>query len=137
MDNKINELLEEEIESRINELKNLDIASETKSKAIDDISKLHRLRMEEIKVENERQNNLTQNELEKKKFIDEKETKRAQRKERLIEFGLTGANLLVTVGGYVWYNKWHKRNLKFEETGSFCSSQSRNLISSMIPKLKR
>ena len=43
---------------------------------------------------------------------------------------------LLTFGGMVLaYGKWYKDGLKFETTGTVCSSWVRNLTSKMLPKM--
>lgn len=138
----INKLLGEEIKKEISNLSNLEDGSEEKSKAIEDLAKLYRLRIEEIKAQTERDGQRDNAILEKDKYklaletADvEKEEKLTQRKaanlDRIINVGL---QVGLTVGGWLAYDIWHRRGLKFEETGTITSPWTRNLVSKMTPK---
>lgn len=54
-----------------------------------------------------------------------------RRKDRLFSM-LTQVG--IAVGGWICYDVWHRRGLKFEETGIVTSHWTRNLMSRMIPK---
>lgn len=138
----INKLLGEEIKSEIENLSNLEDGSEEKSKAIEDLAKLYRLRIEEIKAETEHDRQRDEAMLEQDKYElaletadAEKEEKLAQRKaanlDRIINIGL---QVGLAVGGWLVYDIWHRRGLKFEETGTITSPWTRNLVSKMTPK---
>lgn len=138
----INKLLGEEIKTEISNLSNLEDGSEEKSKAIEDLAKLYRLRIEEIKAETERNDQRSRAMMEEDKHNlaveiadDEKLDKIAQRKaanlDRMINIGL---QVGLAVGGWLVYDIWHRRGLKFEETGTITSPWTRNLVSKMTPK---
>lgn len=132
---EIKDLLGEEIKKEINNLSSLDDATEKKSKAIDDIAKLYRLKLEETKIEAELEDNRNRHELEKMAKDDERTSREEQRKkinlDRVVDVGL---QVLTVVGGWIAYDVWHRRGLKFEETGSVTSPFTRNLMTKMLPK---
>lgn len=117
--NEIKELLSEEIEESIKSLSGLEEGSDKRSKAIDEVTKLHNMRMEEIKANAEHEEN-------HKKRKDEKI-------DRFINVGL---QVVTFVGGLVAYDIWHRRGLRFEEEGTITSPHTRNLISRMLPGKK-
>lgn len=132
---EIKNLLGEEIKKEINNLSSLDDATEKKSKAIDDIAKLYKLKLEQDKIEAELEDSRNRHELEKEAKDDERVSREEQRKkinlDRVIDVGL---QVLTVVGGWIAYDIWHRRGLKFEETGSVTSPFTRNLMTKMLPK---
>lgn len=138
----VRNLLEEEIEDEIRDLSSLRAGSEEKSKAIDDVAKLYRLRIEEIKAETERNDKNNQYELGKSKLeLDDEiaradyDVKDAQQKAESIERWINfGVQVGFTLGGWIAYDIWHRRGLKFEETGTIGSQWTRNLMTKMLPK---
>ena len=116
---EIKELLSEEIQDEIKNLSGLETGSEEKSKAINDLSKLHNLRIEELKIESENA------------------FKEAERKDRIKERVIgVAVQVGLAIGGWIAYDIWHSRGLKFEETGTVTSPWTRNLMSKMAPKNK-
>ena len=132
---EIKDLLGEEIKKEIGNLSSLGDATEKKSKAIDDIAKLYRLKLEQDKIEAEHEDSRNRPELEKEAKDDERVSREEQRKgvnlDRVINVGL---QVLTVVGGWIAYDIWHRRGLKFEETGSVTSPFTRNLMTKMLPK---
>ena len=121
---QIKEKLDEEIEQEIQELAELEAGSDAKAKAIDGVTKLYKLKLDEIEAETRR-----------KESENEKELKEAQRKDAnrgqwisvAVQVGLAFA-------GWICYDIWHRRGLKFEETGTVTSPWTRNLMSNMKPR---
>ncbi len=115
MDKNIKKMLDEEIREEIIDLSNLQPGSEEKSAAIDDLVKLHKLRIEEAKVE-----------LEKGPITE-------QSKERYLRLGLEAAGIILPM---IFYATWMKRGFRFEETGTYTSSTFRNLFNRFKPTNK-
>lgn len=131
----LREMLGEEIKAEIQNLSELEPGSDEKSKAIDELSKLYRLKIEEIKADAEREDARTRNELEREKLNLEIERKESQRKaDKLDRWLNVGVQAGLGVISLIAYDIWHRRGLKFEETGTVTSPQTRNLISKMLPK---
>ncbi len=53
------------------------------------------------------------------------------RKDRIVN---TLTQIGVAVGGWLVYDIWHRRGLKFEETGMVNSQWTKNLMSKMFPR---
>ena len=116
---KIKDMLGERIEADIQKLSTLESGSSEKASAVEDLSKLYSLRIEEIKAEEEKINRESQR---KSQIID-----------RFVKAGIIVGSVIVEC---IAYDIWHRRNLRFEETGTFCSPQSRNLMSRMLPSIR-
>ena len=132
---QIKEKLGEELESEIDELSEMDAGSDAKAKAIDGIAKLYRLKIDEIEAEAKRNEIRERLELEKKAKDEERELKVIQRadanKDRWINIAV---QVGLAVAGWVAYDIWYRRGLKFEETGTVTSPWMRNLMSKMQPR---
>lgn len=113
---KIQELLKEEIISEIHAIANMQSGSEEKGKAIDDLDKLYRLKIEDEKLDWER------------------ETKKSQQsdqaKDRYFKVGTTLVEIAIPL---IFYGIWMNRGFKFEETGAYTSTTFRNLFSRFKP----
>ena len=138
--NEIETLLSKEIVGDISQLATTKAGSDEKAKIIDELTKLHKLRVEEIKVNVETDEKYNQQELERDKHMlntivhdDEQAYKEAQHKEmikdRRIQRGLAVVPLIA-------YDIWQRRGFNFEINNTVCSSWLRNLISKVTPKLK-
>lgn len=114
---EIKVMLDEEIKAEIEKLKSLDAGSDGKSSAVDDLTKLYKLRIEEQKAEMERE--------------EQNARRDAEKAERMINIGL---QVGLAVGGWIVYDMWHRRGLKFELEGTVTSPWTRNLMSKMFPK---
>ena len=119
-------LLSEEIESEIDNLSGLEPGSDEHSKAVDSLSKLYKLKIEESK---------NQSELEEKQKEEllKKEQLREQKIDRWVKVGVVAGELTIPL---VFYGVWMKRGFKFEETGTFCSQTFRNFFSRLRPTKK-
>lgn len=117
MDESIKKMLDEEIMEEITDLSNLQSGSEEKSTAIDDLVKLHKLRIEEAKVE-----------LEGEKLKKDPITE--QSKDRYLRFGLEAAGIILPL---IFYAAWMKKGFKFEETGTYTSTTFRGLFNRFRP----
>lgn len=119
MKDKIQELLDEAIETRINELDTINDTAE-RAAAIAELSELHKMRIEESKITSE---TVAQQYQEKSKNLD-----------RWIDLGV---QIGLTIGGWAMYSLWQRREQKFEMVGTPSSPMFRNLLSRMIPNLKK
>lgn len=134
---EIKELLDEVIKDEIEKVSSLETGSKEKSHAIEDLAKLHELKIDEMKVENDCETSKNQYDVEQDKLRDEWRFKEVQLKEqnkdRWIGFGL---QIGLTIGGWIVYDIWHRRGLTFEKEGTVTSPWTRNLMSKMTPKSK-
>ena len=78
MSENIKELLNEEIAAEILAISSLPSGSEEKSKAIEDLAKLYRLRIEETKSELDAEDKRSQRTLESEANVRENEIKKSQ-----------------------------------------------------------
>ena len=108
----IQSLLDGVIETEIQNLGSLSSGSDEKSKAIQNLATLHKLRIEEIKAETEA------------------EEKRERRVDRCVRTGVAVGELVLPL---VFYGIWMNKGFKFEETGSFTSTTFKNLLNRFRP----
>ena len=119
MSENIKELLNKEIAAEIQAISSLDSGSEGKSKAIEDLAKLYRLRIEETKSELDAEDKRSQ--------LDE------QVKDRYFKLGIAAAELLIPL---MFYGIWMRKGFKFEETGTYTSTTFRGLFNRFRPTKK-
>lgn len=154
MNVEIKEMLGEEIKNQIENLASLEQGSEEHSKAVESLAKLYRLKIDDDKNEIEDDEKHNRRSMDKEQQILDAELKqkqleidtelreceldlkedqlREESKNRWLNFGL---QVGLTVVGFVFYEVWNRRGLRFEETGSITSPQNRNLYSKMLPKI--
>lgn len=111
MEVKIRESLDELIQSSINRASGLPAGSDERSHAIDEVTKLHKLREAELTVDRE------------KAEINSKA------KERWVNMGL---QIGLTIGGWIATSLLVRGAYKFEETGVVKSPVTRSLIPKMF-----
>lgn len=112
----VNDLIERTLVEKIEELDKLEFGSEEHSKAVDDICKLYRVRIDKEK-----------NDKESVKFREQMDEQRKDRYFRL-------AGIVIPIGlSLSGYALLMRQGLKFEETGTISSSWVRNLIHSFKP----
>lgn len=155
MGENIKELLNEEIAAEIQAISSLDSGSEEKSKAIEDLVKLYRLRIEETKSEldaedkrsrrtleseaNVRENEIKKSQLDEqiKADVQDEQYKRSQLdeqvKDRYFRLGIAAAELLIPL---MFYGIWMRKGFKFEETGTYTSTTFRGLFNRFRPTKK-
>ena len=147
MGENIKELLNEEIAAEIQAISSLDSGSEKKSKAIEDLAKLYRLRIEESKrsrrtLESEasiREHEIKQSQLDEqiKADVQDEQFKSCQlneqMKDRYFKVGIAAAELLIPL---MFYGIWMRKGFKFEETGTYTSTTFRGLFNRFRPTKK-
>ena len=155
MSENIKELLNEEIAAEIQAISSLDSGSEEKSRAIEDLAKLYRLRIEEIKSELDAEDKRSRRALESEASVRENEIKKSQLdeqikadvqdeqykrsqldeqvKDRYFKLGIAAAELLIPL---MFYGIWMRKGFKFEETGTYTSTTFRGLFNRFRPTKK-
>lgn len=137
MGDKIQKSLDEVIDKEIQHVSVLEVGSDERSKAIAELERLHRMRVEEAKVEVEFYEKKTRNENEKNAQLMENCSKaeqiRAQNLDRWVNLAL---QLGIAVGGWVMYSIWQASQQKFELEGTPSNTMFRNLLGKMTPKIK-
>lgn len=153
MDDVTRGLLENEIEAMFEDLSNLETGSEEKKSAVGDLEKLYKLKIEEYKnnwdydekyerrvMENEQHQR--DNELKEKQITGEAETRERElvlkenqlKEQKLDRWVNLGIQVGLTCVSIFAYDRWFRRGLKFEETGTVTSPMTKNLLSKMLPK---
>lgn len=155
MGKNIKELLNEEIAAEIQAISSLGSGSEEKSKAIEDLAKLYRLRIEETKSELDAEDKRSRRTLESEASVRENEIKKSQLdeqikadvqdeqykrsqldeqvKDRYFRLGIAAAELLIPL---MFYGIWMRKGFKFEETGTYTSTTFRGLFNRFRPTKK-
>lgn len=118
MEQKLDELLANEISRQIKLLADCDPKSEEYVKITETLTKLYRLRLDEVKDGWEYADRFEKNELEKQNQIRDQ-------KNQNIKFILEGAGIGLPL---LFYNVWMNRGFKFEENGVLGSQVFKNLI---------
>lgn len=124
MESKAQKLLDEAIVKELKNLEQYDYSSDEKSKAIDDLTQLYKLRIEEEKIETAQMDG-----------DREKEARRQQMKSQSIDrWANIALQVGLAVGSWIAYDIWYRRGLRFEETGTITAPMTRNLCSRLLPK---
>lgn len=133
----IKDLLNEEIAMEIQNLSEFKAGSDEKSSAIDDLTKLYKLRIEENKSEWDADENYDRRVMEGEANTKDDELKQKQLeeqvKERYFRVGVAAAELMVPL---IFYGIWMRKGFKFEETGTYTSKTFTGLINRFRPTKK-
>lgn len=133
----IDELLSEEIAKEIRALNYLEAGSKEKSAAIDDLTQLYKLRIEENKSVWDADEKFERRVMEKEANARDNEVKRTQIaeqvKDRYFRVGIAAAELVLPL---IFYGVWMTRGFKFEETGAYASLTFKELIKRFRPTKK-
>lgn len=124
MKDEIQKSLDEVIAMEILDLPNMSQGSKEKKEAIENLTELYKLRIEEAKIEQARVDKCEELEI-KQAQLD------SQAKDRWVNLA---AQVSLALGSLIAYNIWFNRGLKFEETGTITSPMTRNLLSRMLPR---
>lgn len=142
---EIKTLLDDVIETEIQNLKRFSPDAEGKADAIRDLAALHKLRIEEIKAHIDAEEKAQRREMDseqRKAELASKDTDRnrdeelqacqlrEQKIDRYVRVGVAAVELMAPL---VFYGIWMKRGFKFEESGVYSSTTFRNLFSRFRP----
>ncbi len=152
---EIKSLLDEVIEAEIAYVGSLSPEDEKKSKAIQHLADLHKLRIDEIKAKTDADEKRLRRAMDSKQHraeltlkerqADDDEAARTNEEQfkqhqlndqvidRYVKIGIATAELVLPL---VFYGVWMKRGLKFEETGTFTSQTFKNLFNRFKPTRK-
>ena len=123
----IEEMLDEAIVKGFNDLGEIEAGTDEQSKAVENLAKLYKLRIEEESKVRDYQAKMDQNESED---CYRREQLKDEKKKSLIQFILDAIKVIVPLGAY---GIWFAKGLKFEETGSFSSTTFRNFFGKIRP----
>lgn len=137
MEENIKDLLSEVIATEIQALSGMNSGSKEKSTAIEDLTKLYKLRIEENKSEWDADEKYNRRVMDDEANTREDEVKRTQIeeqvKERYFRIGIAAAELMVPL---LFYGIWMKKGFQFEETGTYTSTTFRGLFNRFRPTKK-
>lgn len=137
MDEKIKEMLNEEIEAEFRGLSDLPAGSKEKTAAIGDLATLYRLKIEETKNEldfKEKQERRTDEYAQAHSEITLRQNQQEEQvKDRYFRLGIEVAGVVLPL---IFYAVWMRRGFKFEENGTFTSTTFRGLFSRFKPTKK-
>lgn len=137
MNEKINELLDEEIAAEIQSISEMKDGSTEKSKAISDLATLYKLRIEENKNLWEADEKYDRRKMEEEAGLRDEDIKRTQIseqiKDRYFKVGIAAAELMIPL---VFYGIWMNKGFKFEETGAYTSTTFKGLFNRFRPTKK-
>lgn len=144
MDEQIRQALANEILSQLNGLSDLESGSKEQQTAVENVTKLYRLGLEDVKADTDYDEKLyrrdvdaqhEQDELDKQ--TREEEFKRnqlsEQTKDRYFRLGIEVAGIILPL---MFYASWMKKGFKFEETGTYTSTTFRGLFNRFRPTKK-
>lgn len=123
MDEKIKELMDEEIQSQIKDLASFQTGSKEKSVAIEDLAALYKLRIEEVKAEMDLDDKIDARDSEDRY---RQEQLKERTKDRYINLGIAAAGIVLPL---IFNCVWMSKGFKFEESGTYTSTTFRNLFS--------
>lgn len=138
MEEKIKDMLDEEIANEFQALSGLKTGSQEQTVAIDNLATLYRLRIEESKSDWEAGDKYDRLEMEKEANDRDNELKQTQIaeqvKDRYFRVGVAAAELIIPL---MFYGLWMNKGFKFEETGALSSSTFKGLIKHFRPTKSR
>lgn len=126
MKDKIQKQLDEVIQTELEGVESAAMPSE-KEKAIANVTELYKLRIEEAKLEQAKNDKLTEQDIREAQL-------KGQKLDRWLDLGL---QIGLTVGGWVMFSMWQRREMKFELEGTPTTPMFRNLLSKMTPNLRK
>lgn len=144
MDEQIRQALADEILSQLNNLSALNPGSKEQQTAVENVTKLYRLGLEDVKVDTDYDERVRrremdeqhgQNELDKQDREEQfkKDQLAEQIKDRYFKLGIGVAEIVLPL---IFYATWMKRGFKFEETGTYTSTTFRGLFNRFRPTKK-
>ena len=145
MDEEIKVLLDKTIKSDILEIGKMDIGSEERKCAIEDLVKIYKLRIDETKndkdiCERREARIMEMDERREARFMerdtksrDKQEDLRELVKDRYFRVGIAVAEIGLPL---LFYAKWMKRGFEFEENGAYTSTTFRGLFNRFKPTKK-
>lgn len=144
MDEQIRQALADEILSQLNNLSTLDPGSKEQQTAVENVTKLYRLGLDDAKTDTDYDEKVRrremdeqheQNELDKQAREEQfkKDQLAEQIKDRYFKLGIGVVEIVLPL---IFYATWMKRGFKFEETGTYTSTTFRGLFNRFRPTKK-
>lgn len=144
MDEQIRQALANEILSQLNNLSTLNPGSKEQQTAVENVTKLYRLGLEDVKADTDYDEKLYRRDVDAQHEQDEldrqareeqfkKDQLMEQIKDRYFKLGIGVAEIVLPL---IFYATWMKRGFKFEETGTYTSTTFRGLFNRFRPTKK-
>ena len=144
MDEQIRQALANEILSQLNNLSTLEPGSKEQQTAVENVTKLYRLGLEDVKADTDYDEKLYRRDVDAQHEQDEldrqareeqfkKDQLAEQTKDRYFKLGVEVAGIVLPL---IFYATWMKRGFKFEETGTYTSTTFRGLFNRFRPTKK-
>lgn len=125
------EKLDEEIQSLLEDLQNVEHGSDEYKAKLDDVSKLIDKRNDIDKIELETAKQRLNEEIEQRKIEKEQELNDYNKKQDIIKHAISIGSIVIPVFLTVWGTY---KTLKFEETGTVTTIMGRGFVNKLIPK---
>ena len=125
---KFKEVLNDEVLSELESLKEMEVGSDEREDAMDDLIRLMDRAIEIEKMEIDRDTDIATREIEnnlKRKSMED------ERIDKIVKNALTAASIVTGVGLTVWGTL---KSLKFEEEGTVTTIVGRGFINKLLPK---
>lgn len=120
----IQTLLNEEIKNEFNDLKKMELGSETYKVTVDGLTKLVDRAIELKKIDVEQSENYENRQIELSKIEDD-------RKDRFVRNVLTGAGIIIPTAVTIWGTI---KSINFEKEGTITTIMGRGFIQKLLPK---
>ena len=137
MDEQIRNALAGALQAEFENLQGLAPGSKEYQQVVENICKLYRLGLEDVKNDNEWNDICNRVETDTKQKEAEERLKRDQMaeqvKDRYFRLGTESAAILLPL---IFYGIWMRRGFKFEETGTYTSTTFRGLFNRFRPTKK-
>lgn len=130
MKDKIQKRLDEVIEIELDSLVSDTLTEAEKEKVVNNVTELYKLRVEEAKIEQAKNDKLTEQDVKEAQL-------KGQAKDRWINLGLQLAQCGLTIGSWVMFTVWQRREQRFEMEGTPTTPMFRNILSKMTPNLRK
>lgn len=129
-ENRLRDLLEEEIKKEIGKLSSMQLGTDEHAKAVESLTKLYKVNIEGLESERAFREQCEQDVDRERDWRFKNAQLEEQRKDRYFKLGVDAASIMVPI---VFYGVWMHRGFKFEETGTFTSQTFRNLFNRFRP----
>lgn len=144
MDEKIRQALADEILSQLNGLSTLEPGSKEQQTAVENVTKLYRLGLEDVKADTDYDEKVRRREMDEQheqNELDKQAREEQFKKDQLVEqikdrYFKLGIGVVEIVLPLIFYATWMKRGFKFEETGTYTSTTFRGLFNRFRPTKK-
>ena len=127
MTNQNLEQIEDLLDEKFRELELYDLGTEGRQSVLNEIERLHKLKVEELKLEVDK---LTKQQQAQEEATLKKLQLKEQKLDRYFKAGIAAFEVGLPI---IFYGKWLKAGFKFEEEGVYTSSTFKNLINKFKP----